>query len=96
MRIQDQKLTFSQLPRIVDADNTVGVLSTAVHNRTAYFLKMIADDFALLDDLFPVADVQDSAIEVSEMLDHPRDLSCAYPLPRVSEFVLASKVDSVN
>ena len=96
MWIQNEKLTFSQLPRIVQSDDAVSILPTSVHDRTAHFLEVFPEGLTLLDDLLPVGDVQDPAIVVGKVLDHPGDLGCPDPFPAVAQLILAAEVDAVD
>lgn len=96
MRIKYQKLAFSQLPRIIDTDNAVGILPSTIHDRTSDFLEMVADGLTLFNDFLAIADMKDPAVEVREVFDDPRDFSCADPLPRVSEFLTRTKVDAID
>jgi hypothetical protein len=90
VRVEDEELALSQLPGVVDPHNTVGVLSTAVHYRTAYLLEMLPKHLAVLDDVLPIGYVHYSAVIVAQLFDHPRYLCRPDPLSASLESLVAA------
>lgn len=96
MRIQDQKLTFSQLPGIIETDNTVSILTSSVHHWTSYFLEVFPQNLTMFYDVFTIGNMQNSTVVISNFFDDPRHFSGSNPLTCVFEFLVSSEVDSID
>lgn len=94
--IEDQEFAFSQLPRIVETNDAVSILSSSIHHWTSHLLKVLSQNLALLNYILSVWNVQYSTVIVGYLLDYPRDLSRSDPLIRIFEFIGTSNVDSIN
>lgn len=96
VRVQNQKLALTQLPRIVQTHDAVGVLSSSVHHRASHPLKMISQNFTVLNDVFTIRDMQNSTVVVGHFLDNPGNFSGTDPFSAVLELLVAAEVDSIN
>jgi hypothetical protein len=94
--IQDQELALAELPGIVEAHDAVGILTASVHHWAPYFFEVLPEHLAMLDDVLAVSDVEDAAVVVGHLLDHPGHLSGSDPLPGIFEPLVASQVDEVD
>jgi hypothetical protein len=96
VRVQDEELTLPQFPRIIYPHDTVSILAATIHDGTAHLLQVLPYQLALLHDLVPIGNMQNPAIIIGQVLDHPCDLCSADPLLSVVKFVLAAQVDAVD
>lgn len=96
MRVKNEEGYFAQLPAIVNAYNGVSILIPTIHDGTPYVLEMISEHLGVLNYVFAVSNVQDSAVAPTQPLDHPGDLSGTDPAVGIWQFLVRIAVDQVD